>query len=342
MKYKVIIIDDEPPIRKALCKIINQHIPECSVVGEADNGIDGMMQISEKEPDIIITDIFMPQTDGLDMVEKAKTHAKIIVITGFRDFDKARQAVHLNAFDMLVKPINHSKLIGSIKRAIDGIKIEKLNSLNVLFTAAVNDCDIPAILNYANLISKEITVLGNTELPFIRYYFTRLFFTMQEIRDTVINNNDEYSNNESLKKMIEQTSDINELIDVFESCVNNITKNMKQINLTNISKHIQMAIDYINENYRKKLSLEDVSQYINLSVVHTSRLFKKETGKTVLDYINEAKLTKAKQMLDSGKYKVYEVADELGFNTSHYFSTLFKKFTGVTPSEYLQNKHINQ
>ena len=44
MKYKVIIIDDEPPIRKALCKIISQRIPECYVVGEADNGIDGMMQ----------------------------------------------------------------------------------------------------------------------------------------------------------------------------------------------------------------------------------------------------------------------------------------------------------
>ena len=46
-------------------------------------------------------------------------------------------------------------------------------------------------------------------------------------------------------------------------------------------------------------------------------------------------------MLDTGKYKVYEVADELGFNNSHYFSTLFKKFSGLTPSEYLQNKHLN-
>lgn len=340
MKYKVIIIDDEPPIRKALCKIISQRIPECYVVGEADNGIDGMMQISEKEPDIVITDIFMPQTDGLDMVEQVKTHAKIIVITGFRDFDKAHQAIHLNVFDMLVKPINHSKLIDSIKRAIDEIKIEKLNSLKVLFTAAVSDCDIQSILNYANLITKEITVLGNAELPFVRNYFTRLFFTMQEIRDTVINNYDEYSDNESLRDMIEQTSDVDELIYVFETCVSNITKNMKQVNLTNISKHIQMAIDYINENYRKKLSLEDIAQYINLSVVHTSRLFKKETGKTVLDYISEVKLTKAKQMLDTGKYKVYEVADELGFNNAHYFSTLFKKFTGSTPSEYLQNKHL--
>ena len=340
MKYKVIIIDDELPIRKSLTQIINKRIPECSVVADAENGKDGISKICEFNPDIIITDIFMPQIDGLDMIREIRPNAKIIVITGFRDFGKAQQAVNLNVFDLLVKPINHAKLLDSITNAINSIKTEKLISLRILFTAAMGDCDISGIENYAALITREINQLNSVDIVFIREYFTKLFFAMQETRSTVINTNDEYTDNESLKAMIEQSSDIGELTDVFSECVNNITNSMQQQQLSNISKHIQMAIDYINENYKKKLSLEDVSFHINLSVVHTSRLFKKETGKTVLDYINEVKLTKAKQMLDTGKYKVYEVADELGFSNSHYFSTLFKKFTGLTPSEYLQNKHI--
>lgn len=342
MKYKVIIIDDELPIRKSLTKIITQRIPECRIVAEAENGSDGIEMINEHNPDIIITDIFMPQTDGMDMIKYAQSSAKTIVITGFRDFEKAQQAVNLNVFDLLVKPINHTKLIDSITRAMFAIKTEKLNSLLILFTAAINDCDISNIKNYSALIAKGIKQLPDNDMEFIHKYFIKLFLSMQETRATIINDSNEYSDNESLKTMIKQAHDIDELIDVFNACASNIINNMQQENLTNISKHIQMAIDYINENYQKKLSLEDVSHYINLSVVHTSRLFKKETGKTILDYINEVKLTKAKQMLDSGKYKVYEVADELGFNTSHYFSTLFKKFTGVTPSEYLQNKHISQ
>ena len=101
-----------------------------------------------------------------------------------------------------------------------------------------------------------------------------------------------------------------------------------------------MAMAYIDNNYNRKISLEDVGEYVNLSVVHLSRLFKAETGKTVLDYINDSKMLKAEQMLNTGKYKIYEIANELGFNNAHYFSTMFKKFTGMTPSEYLQNKHL--
>lgn len=339
MKYKVIIIDDELPIRKALMKTINQRIPECLVVGEADNGADGIIQISEKDPDIVITDIFMPQTDGLDMVKSLNTNAKIIIITGFRDFDKAHQAIKLNVFDMLLKPINYTKLTDSIKRAINEIKTEKLNSLKVLFTSAINDGNIPEILNYSSLISKEITFLGNTEFQFLRNYFATFFSTQKNFYISSDSDN-EYLNNESMRKKIEQTSDVEELVGIFEAWVDSIIKPLNQLSLVSMTKHMQMAIEYINENYKKKLSLEDVSQHIQLSVVHTSRLFKKETGATVLDYINKVKLKKAKQMLDTGKYKIYEVADELGFTNSHYFSSVFKKFTGVTPSEYLQAKHI--
>lgn len=339
MKYKVLIIDDEMPIRKSLTKIINTYVPECFVAAEAENGAEGIEKIHEYSPDIIITDIFMPKTDGLNMIAQAKPGAKIIVITGFRDFNKACQAVNLNVFDLLLKPINHQKLTESISRAIISIKTEKLNSLGTLFTSAINDCDIFSIDSYSRLISNEAKQITGKSVEFLKTYFKKIFATMQEMRSTVISN-DEYTENDALKAMIEESENTDELIDIFDICVKNLTDNMKQKNLTNVSKHIQMALSYIDENYGKKMSLEDVSKHIGLSVVHTSRLFKKETGKTVLDYINEVKMIKAKQMLATGKYKVYEVADELGFNNSHYFSTLFKKFNDFTPSEYLNNRHL--
>lgn len=341
MKYKVIIIDDELPIRKSLNKIIKQRFPECIVAAEAENGKDGISKIREHDPDIIITDIFMPQTDGLSMIEAIHPHAKIIVITGFRDFDKARQAINLNVFDMLVKPIDHYKLTDSISRAIKKIKTEKLNSLKILFAAAINDCDIQRINDYDELITKEISKLDNSDIPYVQEYFMEIFPTMQEMRNIITDSYGSRDNNKSFNLMVEKTTDIKDLVDVFHSCAESIIKNIQSKNITNISKHIQLAIQYINENYKKNLSLESISMYIGLSVVHTSRLFKKETGKTVLDYINEIKLAKAKEMLDTGKYKVYEVADELGFNNSHYFSTIFKRYTGVSPREYLKNKHIH-
>lgn len=340
MKYKVLIIDDEMPIRKSLTKVITRDIPECVVIAEAQNGAEGARMIAEHNPDIIITDIFMPNIDGLEMVARTPIRAKVIVITGYRDFEKARRAIGLNVFDLLVKPINHRKLADCIRRAISSIKIENLNSLRTLFMSAITDLDSVSVSNYAEQISKEIRRLGNNEIKFVREYYVDIISSMIEIRSTSINYNGEHCDMVSLNKLVKDSENIEELIDLFCACVDNIIRNMRQNKLTNISKRVEMAMAYIDNNYNRKISLEDVGEYVNLSVVHLSRLFKAETGKTVLDYINDSKMLKAEQMLNTGKYKIYEIAGELGFNNAHYFSTMFKKFTGMTPSEYLQNKHL--
>lgn len=340
MKYKVLIIDDELPIRKSLAKVISRDIPECVVVAEAQNGAEGARMISEHDPDIIITDIFMPNTDGLEMIARVRPRAKVIVITGFRDFEKAQRAIGLNVFDLLVKPINHHKFSECINKAISSMKIENLNSLCSLFISAISDLDALSVTSYAEQIAKETRRLGNEEIKFVREYYVNIISSMAEIRSAAIIYNGEHCDTASLKKLVENSENIEDLIDLFRVCVDNIIRNMRQHSMMNTSKHIKMAMEYIDNNYNRKLSLEEVSGHVNLSVVHLSRLFKKETGKTVLDYINDSKMFKAQQMLDTGKYKVYEIADELGFSNSHYFSTMFKKFTGLTPSEYLQNKHL--
>lgn len=79
-----------------------------------------------------------------------------------------------------------------------------------------------------------------------------------------------------------------------------------------------------------------VAAYIGLSPTHTSRIFKKDTGKTLIDFINEKKIEKAKILLSNKSYKVYEVAEMMGFQNIHYFSTLFKKYTGISPTKYVE------
>jgi len=88
--YKVLIVDDEPIIRKGLRNIINWKNFGCEVVAEAGDGLDGLELIRKHKPDIIITDIKMPETDGLSMIKQMKEDvpdSKIIILTGHRDFD---------------------------------------------------------------------------------------------------------------------------------------------------------------------------------------------------------------------------------------------------------------
>lgn len=100
------------------------------------------------------------------------------------------------------------------------------------------------------------------------------------------------------------------------------------------SKKIHLVMDYIHEHYQKDLSIEVIGDSLSISGDHLRHVFKKETGQTILDYLTWFRIEKAKELLDSEGYKVYEVAEMVGYKTSQYFSLVFKKWTGATPLEY--------
>ena len=96
---------------------------------------------------------------------------------------------------------------------------------------------------------------------------------------------------------------------------------------------------YMADNYSKKLSRNDIASNVFLSPDYVSKIFYKETGVYIKDYLNELRLEKAKQLLHEGNMNISEIAVAVGFENFSYFSTLFKKSTGVSPSEYKKN-HI--
>jgi two-component system response regulator YesN len=118
---KVMVIDDNALIRKAIRCSINWEDMGCEVVGEASDGIEGIKNILAYEPDIIITDIKMPGIDGLDMIQTIRTslpNSKVIVISGYAEFEYAQKAIKTGVFDFIVKPIDDEQLIKSIRRAV--------------------------------------------------------------------------------------------------------------------------------------------------------------------------------------------------------------------------------
>ncbi|OPJ61553.1 response regulator transcription factor [Clostridium oryzae] len=97
---------------------------------------------------------------------------------------------------------------------------------------------------------------------------------------------------------------------------------------------IRNAVEYISDNYTNPISLNDVAEHTYVSSYYLSRMFTKELGKNFVDYLNEVRIEKAKEYLKEDYHKTYEVADMVGIKDPHYFSKLFKKYTGLTPSEF--------
>lgn len=105
------------------------------------------------------------------------------------------------------------------------------------------------------------------------------------------------------------------------------------IDFKSSNPHIIKIIKYINNHINEPVSLSSVSKHINLSKEYIANIFKKETGKTVCEYINERKMLLAKDMIQYHNYSLNQISESLGYENYSYFSRVFKKFFGTSPKE---------
>lgn len=105
------------------------------------------------------------------------------------------------------------------------------------------------------------------------------------------------------------------------------------------SKYIMYAIAYVDENYANPdISVRAVAEKLGISEGHLSHLFRKETDSTFMVFVTKCRMRSAMNLLKDYQYKVYEVAEMVGYHDITYFSATFKKYVGVSPSEY-QNRY---
>lgn len=97
---------------------------------------------------------------------------------------------------------------------------------------------------------------------------------------------------------------------------------------------IDSAISYIDTNYNKDISLDEISRIMNLSPYYFSKLFKEETGENFVEFLTRIRIEKAKELLVSPEKSMKEICSEVGYSDPNYFSRIFKKVVGQTPTEY--------
>lgn len=132
------------------------------------------------------------------------------------------------------------------------------------------------------------------------------------------------------------------LVDMFLEMQLDYAKRMKKAKKDNvISLHIRKCIDYIYDHMHEKITVSLLADYLGLNPTYLSKLFTKETGMNIGDFILNAKITTAKNMLKFSDFSCLDISTTLGFSSQSYFISTFKKVTGKTPKEY-RNLHYNK
>lgn len=134
---------------------------------------------------------------------------------------------------------------------------------------------------------------------------------------------------------------LQEVVDLYNRMVLDFTGKMRLLaKMAGTSQHVTDCIEYIYVHIQERVTVDDLALHTGLSPSHLSRLFKKEAGISISDYIREKKVEKAQELLRFCDFSLIEISNYLSFSSQSHFTQMFREFTGMTPKKY-RDLHTN-
>ncbi|WMJ87212.1 response regulator transcription factor [Anaerocolumna sp. MB42-C2] len=143
-----------------------------------------------------------------------------------------------------------------------------------------------------------------------------------------------FSGREDYLAAVTEFKDITALKNWFISKLTEASHNIVIKKEENSNSMIKKAQDYILQNFKKDISLDDISRELDISPYYFSKIFKDHTGTNFIEYLTNVRIEKAKILLQDNERSMKEICGEVGYSDPNYFSRIFKKYTGKTPTEY--------
>ena len=367
---KVFLVEDETIIRQGIKNNIDWRSNGFELVGEAGDGEYAYPMILKSQPDILLTDVKMPFMDGLELsriIKKALPRTKIIVISGYNEFDYAKEAIKIGISDYLLKPVTSASLMDALKKVSDQIFEEQENSRlleryfinyekymafpdksdysgvdrklirNFLKTGNIEECGI-FIDEYFEAVGE-----GNYMSLLLRQYMTMdIFYCVLEFIKSLnaqeLNTQPELTDLKRVTKAIEKADTTMEYLkELFTFALTVRDKNSGD----RYGLLIREAQEYIAENYgNSDFSLNMIAGYIGVSPSYFSSIFKQGTGQSFIEYLTKVRIDRACELLRCTTLRTSEIGEQVGYNDPHYFSTAFKKIMGQSPKEF--KTRVNQ
>ena len=241
--FKLIVVDDEKTTCDYLSSQIENAFEQIQVVGHFYNGSTAWQFMQTHSVDCVITDIKMPIITGLELAKLIYEHqlpTKVILVSGYNDFEFAQQGIKYQVTDYLLKPIDYKELTSILSSAL---KIGQ-------------DAAQTALQSF----SSPRPNTGNSHI-------------------------------------------------------------------------INKATEYINQNFQKQLTRDDVANALYLNPAYFGRIFKQKIGCTFSQYLTQVRMSAAVELLKSN-HSVQEVAQMVGYNNIRHFTRTFKQMYGCPPREY--------
>lgn len=270
--YKVVIIDDEPVIVQGLTRSIRWEKYSCEVVGTASSGEEGLILFEQVHPDIVFSDIRMPHMDGLSMIAAMKSQSpdtEISILTGFQDFEYARQAIRLGVTRFLVKPSKMDELQEAVEAMVQNLQAKSILMDGKAEAETIESTETkPEVTSDSHTreadeseAAEASSFLVNNALKYMEEHY-REKLKLQDVADQV------YVSQWHLSKLLNRYKEQS-----FSDILNNI--------------RIEKAKELLKD---PSLRIGDIADMVGfLDMAHFSRVFKRQTGLSANEYRNSLK-----------------------------------------------------
>ncbi|MDQ6418456.1 response regulator [Paenibacillus sp. LHD-117] len=342
---KVIIVDDEGWTRDIIKRFGAWESHDMEIVGEAEDGAGALELIEAHTPDIVITDMRMPGIDGVELMRVVKGRypdIRMIVISGYDDFELARHALLHGAIDYILKPVDATELNAALDRCrlsllsadkeeqlvIDleaGLSVKKhMDLLRSLFRDMNQERLIEQFRQLGMEMAdkqpskKELQRLAREFLILLKELMEENSVSVEELRHVAIP--DGILSGEELSEFLKA-----KFVVALDSLVQQ-RKFKTKLNLEEVRRHI-------DSRFQEPVALEELAHRFYVSKEYLSKAFKLEYGRNVTDYVLHLRMEKAMEWLADEQIPIKSVAEMAGYEDVSYFYRVFKKHFGMSPGE---------
>lgn len=332
------------------------------ITEEAKDGLEALKKLEENPVDLVITDIRMPNMDGIELlrnISEKKLCPFAVLLSDYTEYNYARQGFVYGAFDYIGKPVDEKELANLLKRISKHLdeklrEEQKLNELQgiveeAFFPAADVKQIIEMICNGETKASELTAAMVDTVGASFNYDKRKALLILKNAVNEIIN--ETLKNHQWLTAFIdvkllgnidfENCKDWEEIkaavVEVEEKLISAVVKFVGCNNGSIVKQACQYVLNHVDE----ELSVKTLSERLYISKSYLSDIFKQKYGVSLLEYITMVKMERAKMLLRDENLKNYEIAYKLGFHDNEYFSKVFKKYTGMSLTEFRQKGIVN-
>lgn len=346
--YKILIAEDETIERNYLTQFI-EGTREYSVVASVGDGLSAVELALLHRPDLALLDIRMPLLDGLQAAEKIKRrlpHTFVILNSAYAEFEFAQKAIRFGVDAYLVKPSSNREILSVLRACLPppkacGADTPDSPSLMETFPGkALEDFRRSMQLKDLRLLERaldDIVKFFERKLPLnvYRIHAVNIIFSLERacfesplFRPTMRN-----TAQELIVQSIVSAADLLKIQDIAFSYLTEL-RSAASVLLQASVPPVQRIMAYLDEHFREDITPAVLEKLVCLSGNYIERLFRRETGQSIAQYLRTQRVLEAKRLLSRSNMTLQDVSEASGFGSLSTFYKVFRKAAHSTPAQY--------